>query len=149
MFGLGKKKRAKTATAYLRKGQVYLHAMSTADAGFDVASPPWLVVDANDAAALDRGLRAALDGSLAKVRTPGRDANILGPLYELAGVQSWRGFIGDAKTVQVTEGGGRLSFEPSENAGKDGVQGLSDLAFDAAPGQSPSAALIEAFKLSS
>lgn len=147
MFGLGKR-HAKTATAYLRRGQVYLHATSTADAGFDVATPPWLVIDTTDIAGLDAGLRAALDGSRAKVRTPGRDANILGPLYELAGVKSWRGFVGGAKTVHVTENDGKLSFEPSENAGKDGVQGLPELAFDATPGQSPGAALLAAFELS-
>jgi len=147
MFGFGKK-RVKNATAYLRKGKVYLHSTSTAKAGFDVATPPWLVIDADDVAALDAGLRAALDGSRAKVNTPGRDANILAPIYELAGTKSWRGFIGGTMTVNVMEDGSRLSFQPTENAGKDGVLGQSELDFDAAPGQSPGAALLEAFKLS-
>ena len=117
----------KKASAYQRKNQVVLFAVSDTTAGAGIAATPVLCVESGDVTELGRAILAALEGSRQNVPHPTRDGwkEVAAPVLKVAGVNSWSTFAKAAKNVDIRFETNRVSFIPTRNLGpNDGFAAL-------------------------
>ncbi|WP_394838680.1 hypothetical protein LVJ94_17455 [Pendulispora rubella] len=101
----------KMTTVYLRKTQFFVQSLSlSTDEVWIFSDPCFAFPETCDDAALGSAILAALDASRAGIPHPARDSKAhMGPLFQLAGITSWTTFARSAKSVQVTEEGGKIA----------------------------------------
>lgn len=114
-------KAMKAATAYLRKGRFFVHALFRTTDGVWIFAEP---CEHLDLACSDRELgdliQQALDGSRTGVPHPRVWTGLLGPLLKRAGVRSWNAFAKSASCAGVEEALGTVSVTPTRNLGAKG-----------------------------
>lgn len=115
----------KRASMFLRRGTVYLRPMSQTTVGAWITAPPYLSVSLNDSDAgkkLNLAATRVLAESQKGIPHPDDwDQISLETLYRLAGVKSWREFMGaGCKLVAVEARDDGVYLTPQENRGPKG-----------------------------
>jgi len=111
------------AAIFLRCKALYLHAQSQTTEGAWIAAPPFIKFGWDDrdlAAKLGRIVPQVLSESRQGVPHPTK-WNLAEPLYQLAGVKSWRQFVaGGCQRVRIEDRDGAVYLVPQENRGAKG-----------------------------
>src|SRR5262245_73072 len=111
----------KVATVYQRKGSLYLHASSRTTDGVWMASAPFLcVAPASSAGEIATAVRQSVACSSEDVPHPSRWDGLLQPLYALAGVKTWSGFVKGAACGNVEADEDDWCLVPYKNGGSRG-----------------------------
>lgn len=113
----------KMCLVFRRNGFVYLHPNSRTAEGAWIASAPFLCVEwigPNSPALLEKGIATVLEASEQGVPHPS-EWKALTPLYQLAGVGSWREFTaGDCKLVRIEADADEIRLQPQANRNPKG-----------------------------
>ena len=110
----------KSATAYSRRGKVFIHSSSkTKDGVWILAEPAISISDVIDANVAGASVMQCLDGSRVGVDHPKSFSALFSPVLRLAKVKSYKEFAREAKCVEILEDGGVIGFFPRENLGVD------------------------------
>jgi hypothetical protein len=107
----------KYASAYLRKGQVFLNPVSETTKGFLITWDPLIVSSENDPE-LAKKVLWALSQSTVNVPHPeswGRRSNALA---KAAGVRSYEAFADLAKCVEIEQNDDQVLLIPTRNGGR-------------------------------
>jgi hypothetical protein len=111
----------KRATAYLRRGRIFLEAKSKTMHGVWIQSDPISAVDPDKPDEIGRAVLVVLACSKQGVSQPSRWQYKLNPIYSLAGVSSWDTFATAARCVGIALEGDTITFVPYRNlGGKEG-----------------------------
>lgn len=126
----------KRATAYMRKGTIFLHASNMTTAGVWILGAPVLLVDGNDPSRIGNFAFKALDGSRTNIQHPSREdlGKLFDPILSLANVKSWAAFSEAARCVTIAFEGNRISLIPTKRLGpKHGFAPVQDKTRCSAP----------------
>jgi hypothetical protein len=107
----------KAATAYERKGQVYIHSLSKTVTGMWIFSEPVLMHPVEDTDRIGQSLRIALDSMKENVPHPTNWGTLTAPLLNRSGVGSYNTFAKSAKCVEVRSENGMIVLTPTRNGG--------------------------------
>lgn len=116
------------AMVYSRRGGGFISPESRTVDGFWIATPPFerLDLECEDHERGETVLRA-LKASRQDVATPPRSAQLLEPMFELAGVRSFSSFMKEAKAVRLKSDGLLVTATSMRNGGaRAGFQFLQD-----------------------
>jgi len=110
----------KSATAYSRRGKIFIHSSSkTKDGVWILAEPVISIGDVVDSNAVGASVRECLHGSRIGVDHPKSFSDLFSPMLKLAKVKSYKEFAREAKCVEIVEDDGVISFFPTANHGVD------------------------------
>jgi hypothetical protein len=107
----------KKAMVYRRHGNLYLHADSSTNTALWISTAPFLLVRTEVDRQLGEAVRKALEGSKENLPLPDSTIDLLRPVYELAGVDSWRAFVAGTVCCRVIEDGQVITVIPSKKRG--------------------------------
>ena len=116
----------KCATAYLRKGEVFLNSSSKTSVGAWVCTSPYLIVDSHDVEQLGRAVIEVINGSLDGIPHPTEFTSLTKPILEMAGVKSWGAFVKGAHCCEISESNDVITITPTINQGKNGFDHIND-----------------------
>lgn len=110
----------KSATAYSRRGKIFIHSSSKTKDGVWVLSEPVISIgDVVDSIAVGASVRQCLNGARIGVDHPKSFSGLFSPVLKLAKARSYKEFAREAKCVEIVEDGGVIGFFPTENHGVD------------------------------
>jgi hypothetical protein len=114
------------ATAYERRGRIFLHPDSKTIHGVRVLSEPVSSADPGDQAELGRAILQSLAGSKQGIPHPSIWENRTAPPLKSAGAKSASEFHRSARRVGIEFQDGRVTFTPYRNLGtRDGYRAIT------------------------
>ncbi|KZN34366.1 hypothetical protein N480_22445 [Pseudoalteromonas luteoviolacea S2607] len=119
----------KRASAYYRKGKIFLHSSSKTEQGVWILSEPAVVLDYNECVnELGEVLLDVLSKSKSGIRHPQNWSDLCSPVLKLTGVKSWRAFSKSAKCVEIDLIGENVELFPTINHGAtEGFEAVDSL----------------------
>lgn len=110
----------RAASITRRGGRIIIHPWSRADSGVGLATPPFIVLDADeDPRKIGKAVRDALAAVQVGLPHPKPDewSKFDKPLYAAAGVTNWSSFVKGAASSEIIEYEMELEFAPWKNLG--------------------------------
>ena len=124
----------KRASAYLRKGKIFIGSYSKTSTGLWVFSGPVCTINEDHINELGQKIRDALNRSGREVvRHPANQEEwkaVQAPMLEAAGVKTWAAFAKGAKAVGLESDGATVKMEPSSNYENKGGTSLPEKTFE-------------------
>src|SRR6476620_11849530 len=119
----------KAATAYERRGKIYIHSDSKTTTGLWLLSEPVLSHPVEERGTIAESIRIALNASHEGLPHPKIWTNLTAPLLEAAGVSSFNTFAKSTKCVSISSENGMITLTPTRNGGtKTGFAHLNEQA---------------------
>ncbi|MFO1061125.1 MAG: hypothetical protein U1E53_29680 [Dongiaceae bacterium] len=108
----GRRVLKKTAIAYLRNGQIVIHASTSTMAGYSIPDEPMFLVDSVDHELIGRRIRTALAGGRTLIPAPPLNHDFMVRVRELFGVTSNRSLGKGLTMISIDEKDGSVSIGP-------------------------------------
>jgi hypothetical protein len=113
----------KSASAFERRGMVYLHPLSRTKSWIYMATPPFLAVARLDTERIAEAVRKVLAASRPLIDEPPDD--VMDALYTMAGVRTWTAFVRGTRLLSLEQNGGVIELIPCRNGGgREGFQSI-------------------------
>lgn len=119
----------RAATAYERRGKIYIHSNSGTTTGLWLFSEPVLSHSIEERDLIADSVRVVLNASRRGLPHTKIWTNLTAPLLKVAGVSSFNTFAKSTKCVSIRSDSGLITLTPTRNGGtKTGFAHLNDQA---------------------
>lgn len=115
----GHESEMKAATAYERRGMIFVHSLSRTTEGIWILCDPVLALNADDTLGAGKAVMDCLSSSVVGVKHPQSFGNVFLPVLKMAKTKSYKDFVRGAKCVEIFGDGGRIKLFLTKNMGVD------------------------------
>jgi hypothetical protein len=115
----GHESEMKAATAYERRGMVFVHSLSRTTEGIWILCDPVLALNGGGRAAIGKGIKDCLAASVDGVKHPQAFGSLFASVLKLAKSRSYKEFVRGAKCVEIFEENECIKLFSTKNMGAD------------------------------